>query len=184
MTLKELREKNSLSQAALAKSIGVSNSTVASVEAGRMKVSQKISDKVKEVYGEIIEQPAVKKVQEAGKKAEAAVNKTVESVRKVEEKAKTTRAKAKAAQEKAKATVAKAKTTAAKADKQVKKTASAAKKALPKKVNVVLQSPMGGEITPDTILAKVGNVDAVYIRIDENKAYWVNGDETGSVDLW
>ena len=111
MTLKELREKNSLSQAALAKSIGVSNSTVASVEAGRMKVSQKISDKVKEVYGEIIEQPAVKKVQEAGKKAEAAVNKTVESVRKVEEKAKTTRAKAKAAQEKAKATVAKAKTT-------------------------------------------------------------------------
>ena len=42
----------------------------------------------------------------------------------------------------------------------------------------------GGGITPDEIIAKVGPVDAVYVRVDENKAYWVRGDETGSVDLW
>ena len=60
----------------------------------------------------------------------------------------------------------------------VKKTA--AKKA----VEVIIQSPMGGNITPDEILAKVGKADKIYVRVDENKAYWVRGKETGSVDLW
>ena len=32
--------------------------------------------------------------------------------------------------------------------------------------------------------AKVGTADQVYVRVDENKAYWVRGEETGSVDLW
>ena len=77
----------------------------------------------------------------------------------------------------------------------VKKTAEkkpAAKKAAPKAapkaakkgVEVIIQSPMGGNITPEAILAKVGKADKVYIRVDENKAYWVRGKETGSVDLW
>ena len=64
----------------------------------------------------------------------------------------------------------------------------AAKKAAPKAakkgVEVIIQSPMGGNITPEAILAKVGKADKVYIRVDENKAYWVRGKETGSVDLW
>ncbi|MBQ5427621.1 MAG: helix-turn-helix transcriptional regulator [Oscillospiraceae bacterium] len=60
MTLKELREKNKLSQAALAKSIGVSPSAVASIETGKLKPSQKIADAVKNVYGESIEVPAAK----------------------------------------------------------------------------------------------------------------------------
>ncbi len=51
-------------------------------------------------------------------------------------------------------------------------------------VVVVIQSPMGGSITPEEIIKKTGSVDAIYIRVDENKAYWVRGDETGSVDLW
>ena len=49
---------------------------------------------------------------------------------------------------------------------------------------VVIQSPMGGSIAPEEVLAKTGPVDSVYIRVDENKAYWVKGEETGSVDLW
>ena len=49
---------------------------------------------------------------------------------------------------------------------------------------VVIQSPMGGSITPEEVLAKTGPVDSVYIRVDENKAYWVKGEETGAVDLW
>ena len=59
-----------------------------------------------------------------------------------------------------------------------------AKKPAAKAAEVIIQSALGGEITPEAILAKVGAVDKVYIRVDENKAYWVRGEETGSVDLW
>ena len=61
------------------------------------------------------------------------------------------------------------------------------------KKGVIIQSPMGGEITPDEILAKiktatkgtgVGKIDTIYVRVDENKAYWVKGKKNGSVDLW
>ena len=69
MTLKELREKNKLSQAALAKSIGVSPSAVASIETGKLKPSQKIADAVKNVYVETIEVPAAKEKKPAEKKA-------------------------------------------------------------------------------------------------------------------
>ena len=84
----------------------------------------------------------------------------------------------------------------AKADKVKKNVKSAAKKAEKKaeavktrakkapKTEVIIQSPMGGNITPEEVLAKVGEVDQVYIRVDENKAYWVKGEESGSVDLW
>ncbi len=68
--------------------------------------------------------------------------------------------------------------------------APAAKKAPAKKAAVkapaavIIQSPLGGEITAEEILARVGEVDKVYVRVDENKAYWVRGEETGSVELW
>ena len=60
----------------------------------------------------------------------------------------------------------------------------AAKKPAAKVAEVIIQSPMGGEITPEAILKKVGQVDTVYVRVDQNKAHWVKGDEIGSVDLW
>ena len=43
---------------------------------------------------------------------------------------------------------------------------------------------MGSEITPEDILAKVGIAEKVYVRVDVNKAYWVNGMDSGAVDLW
>ena len=61
--------------------------------------------------------------------------------------------------------------------------AAPAKKAA-KQPEVIIQSPLGGVITPAEILKKVGKVDEVYVRVDQNKAYWVKGDENGSVDLW
>ena len=76
--------------------------------------------------------------------------------------------------------------------KTTKKAASTPKKSQEKK-GIVIQSPMGGEITPDEILAKistatkgtgVGKVNTIYVRVDENKAYWVKGKKSGSVDLW
>ena len=68
----------------------------------------------------------------------------------------------------------------------VRKVAKPASKkpAAKKSAELIIQSPMGGNITPEEILAKIGKADKVYIRVDENKAYWVRGEETGSVDLW
>ena len=58
------------------------------------------------------------------------------------------------------------------------------KTAVKKPVEIIIQSPMGGNITPEEILGRIGKADKIYIRVDENKAYWVRGTETGSVDLW
>ena len=72
------------------------------------------------------------------------------------------------------------------AEKRAAEKKPAAKKPAPAKktAEVIIQSPLGGEITDAEILKRVGDVDKVYVRVDENKAYWVRGDETGSVDLW
>ena len=58
---------------------------------------------------------------------------------------------------------------------------AAAKKPVP---TVILQSPFGGEITVDAVKTLVGDVDKVYVRIDQNKLYWVKGKETGDTDIW
>lgn len=72
------------------------------------------------------------------------------------------------------------------AGKTTEKKATAAKKPAQKKAaEVIIQSALGGEITPEMILAKIGNdVDKVYVRVDQNKAFWVRGEEAGDVDLW
>ena len=69
-------------------------------------------------------------------------------------------------------------------EKAAEKKPATRKTAAKKTAEVIIQSPLGGEITGAEILARVGNVDKVYVRVDENKAYWVSGDEAGSVDLW
>ena len=54
-----------------------------------------------------------------------------------------------------------------------------------KKTAIIIQSPMGGNITPEQILSKIpAGSDSVYVRVDENKLYWVKGDENGAVDIW
>ena len=77
MKVKELREKYKLTQAALAKSLGVSSITISAVETGRTKVSKNLSDKIREVYGETVE-PETKR----GKTAEKAVAKKTRTARK------------------------------------------------------------------------------------------------------
>ena len=59
------------------------------------------------------------------------------------------------------------------------------KKPEEKKTKIIIQSPMGGNITPRQVLQKIpAGSDSVYIRVDENKLYWVKGDENGAVDIW
>ena len=53
---------------------------------------------------------------------------------------------------------------------------------------LIVQSVLGGEITCAEIIEKVteaaGDVDAVYIKPEENRAYYVKDGVPGSVILW
>ena len=121
MTIRELRAREKLTQAEFAKRIGIKPGTVSQLENGRMKVSDKIADRIWDEFGTEV--------------GEMADQKTV-------------------------------------------------KKPKASKLEIFVQSPLGGNITPEEILKKVGAAEKIYIRVDENKAYWVRGKETGSADLW
>ena len=78
------------------------------------------------------------------------------------------------------------KKTVRKAGRKAKEAAEMVEKTIKKAtLNIIIESPMGGSISTDEIAAKVPNgASAVYVRVDENKLYWVKGKETGSVDIW
>ena len=66
----------------------------------------------------------------------------------------------------------------------VKKPAAPKAKAT-KKAEIYVQSPYGGNITPEEILAKLPkDVDSCYVRVDQNTIWWVRGEETGAVVIW
>ena len=68
----------------------------------------------------------------------------------------------------------------------VEAAAKPTRKARATKLDIVIQSVMGGAITPEEIAAKVPK-DAVsaYVKVEENKIYWVNkAGETGDVEIW
>ena len=124
----------------------------------------------------------------------AAMSRTVSSIRAAEAK------KAEAAPAPAKKTIKakKAATVAVEEKKEAapakkpraKKEAAPAKTSKPKKATsskqtaIVIQSPMGGEITTEDILAKVGDVDKAYVRVDQNAIYWIKGEKSGAVNIW
>ena len=65
-----------------------------------------------------------------------------------------------------------------------------AKKPRKKAPTIVIQSIMGGEITVDEILIRIAaqaseqTVNSVYIKAEENRAYYVAGEEGGYIELW
>ena len=86
-----------------------------------------------------------------------------------------------------------AKKTAAKATRKAKGTVKAVETKVEKKVSkakaakleIIVQSPMGGNITAEEIAAKVPvGAESVFVRVDQNKLWWIKGEETGSVDIW
>lgn len=137
-----------------------------------------------------------KDVKAAGTKAKAAVKaaskKTADTAKKAEAAAKKATAKASAAAKKAddKAAAVKieAKKNTRKAAAKVKDTAGKAGKAIRAKTGmpeIIIQSPMGGNITPADIVSKLPKgVESVFVRVDQNKLWWIKGEETGSVDIW
>ena len=126
MTIKELRKEKGLTQARLGELLGVSQKAVAACEAGRMKVSAKMANGIREVYGVEVEAGEVKAAKRPVKKISAPP------------------------------------------------------------LEMYIQSPYGGNITPEEVAAMmpVGTV-ACYVRVDQNLIWWVRGDgETGAVEIW
>lgn len=135
---------------------------------------------------EVKEAPVNEKAAPAEEKAEP-VKKTKPAERKAKPedvKAEPADGKAEPAVKKAKPAENKTRPAAGKTGKNIKKEAPAAEKEMPIPCEVIIQSPVGSEITPEAILAKLGDVDKVYVRVDENKAYWVKGEQFGDIDLW
>ena len=208
MNLKELREKNKLTQAAFGSSLGVSGKAIYLIESGNMNLSKKLSDKIAEVYGEFIE-PTGRRAKAAAaraeKKADAIATDAAQALLDAEKKVDKRKRKAKAKVQADKPAVeavaeavaapveavaeavavpveAVAAAVAAPVEAAVEK--KARKRAAKPAVSVVIQSTMGGEITPEEICTRIGRADTVYIRVDQNKAYWVRGEEHGDIDLW
>jgi len=73
--------------------------------------------------------------------------------------------------------------------KETKKPARGNKKK-PVTPEIMIQSVMGGEITIDEILSRIAEqtgektVTNIYIKAEENRAYYTAGEESGSIELW
>ena len=147
---------------------------------------KKVEDAVKAIEEKAIatEVEVKKAARSTGRKAKAKVE---EAVAQVAEKVDAAAAAAEIEVGKAKA---KRTRKAAEAKEALVEVAEAAKKPARKartaKLDIVIQSVMGGAITPEEIAAKVPK-DAVsaYVKVEENKIYWVNkAGETGDVEIW
>ena len=140
-----------------------------------MATKKKVSEEVK---------ATAKKVADKATATEIEAKKTIRSAAK-QTKAKVTETKAKAEKKVAgKKADAKEVKVAVSATKATKKPA-AKKPAVKKPLNVVIQSKMGGSITPAEVAKKIPK-DAVnaYVKVEENKIYWTSDKDAGSVDIW
>ena len=123
MTIKELRVSRNLTQAKFAEMIGVDRSDLGKMENGKKNISDRVHDKIWEVFG-------VEIGVEEGKKL--------------------------------------------------------VKKVSVPKLEIYIQSPLGGNITPEEVAAKMPEgTEACFVRVDQNKIWWVRGNgETGYVWIW
>ena len=166
--LKKIREEKKQGKGEFAKSLGVTPMVYGRYESGTLKIPENIETAVKEMIF---------------KASDAAVAEKIE----VKKKARSTARKAKEAVEKATDAVVaneievkkKTRSTARKTKETVKAVVSE------KKTAIFIQSQLGGTITPEEVLKRIPEgCDQVYIKPEENKAYWVKGDESGAVELW
>lgn len=123
MTIRELRIMKNMTQSRMAELIGVNKSAIGHMENGRMNISDRIAEKIWEVFGVEVEDVSEKKL--------------------------------------------------------VKKNSAP-------KLELYIQSPYGGNITPEEVAAKLPEgTEACFVRVDQNKIWWVRGDgETGFVWIW
>ena len=184
MTHKELikiREEKKLKKGQFAALIGISAMMQGRYESGKVAIPDDIAKKV-------LALGAAKDAPDAEKKtAKDAEKKTVKDAEK-----KTVKdAEKKAVKGSEKKTAKDAEKKAAKDAVKTAATVAAAeegkKAADRKKKDTVLyiESQLGGRITMKEILQRIpAGADEVYVKPEENKAYWVKGEKTGDVDLW
>ena len=142
------------------------------------------------------EENAAAVIEETQEKAEEVKEKASKAKSKIKEAGIAIAAKAEDIKDAASATEIEIKKKSSKASRKVKETKASIKataektkkpvqKAKAIKMDIVFESSMGGQITPEEIAAKVPKgTDAAYVKMEENKIYWVKGTETGSVDIW
>ena len=174
--LTKIREEKKLSKSEFAKLLDITPMILGKYEKGSIKIPESLVEKLKT----LADAAAVAEIE-----VKKTARKTARTVKEAVEDAVQSDAAA-AAEIEVKKTAHKAgritKETAEKAAEAFKKTAKKAA-GIP---NIIIQSPMGGTITPEDIADKVPKKTAdVYVRVDENKLYYVleNG-ETGDVDIW
>ena len=147
---------------------------------------KKVEDVVKAVEEKAVatEVEVKKATRAAGRKAKAkleeAAEKAAEKVDAEAEVAEIEAGKAKARRTRKAAEAKEAVKTA------VEAAAKPTRKARAAKLDIVIQSVMGGAITPEEIAAKdPKDAMSTYVKVEENKIYWVNKKgETGSVEIW
>ena len=178
-----LKKAEETSISAAAKEFSVDRKTImkwkasANVTAGRIEVGKKarsagrnvketVSGKVDAVKGDV--KDAVDRAKLADEMASGKVK---------------ARSARKSAEKKEKAVQKAVRKSTEKSEKAARKH-SAKKKAV--KLNLVIQSPMGGDITPAQIALRLPKDAAdAYVRVDLNKVYYVlKSGETGSIDIW
>ena len=56
------------------------------------------------------------------------------------------------------------------------------------RVDLIIESTMGGQISAEEIIKRVrekrGDAAKIYVKPEENKAYFTYGDSVGHVELW
>ena len=201
--LTKIREERNLSKSDFAKLLGVTPMLLGRYEKGSCAIPEDIAKKLQDTA--VATEIEVKKTaRKGGRKAKEAAEAVAQSdpvvaaeiavkknTRKAGRKAKEVAAEVnEAVEDKVVAEEIEVKKTARKGARKAKETASATKESVKRKAagipNIIIQSPMGGYITPADIAKKVPkNTDDVYVRVDENKLYYVlkNG-ESGDVDIW
>ena len=212
--IKELRKRNDLSLKSFAESIGISGTSASLYESGKQNPGKKTLDKICEVYGVtkewLTEDELPKTAAPALEKVEKAVAPALEKVEKavapaLEEAKKTAAPESKKAEKAvAPADVKPAKTPAPAAEKAEIAVESAAAETVKEAQKVpggkkskkavepvvMIESAMGGQISMEEILKRVNEaVKAkehleIYIKPEDNKAYYSSEAGDGSIDLW
>lgn len=162
------------------------DTTVAEVKKTGRKAKAKVEETVEKVAdtAAAMEVEVKKATRATGRKAKAKVEVAVaQTTEKID--AAATAAEIEVGKAKAKRTrkTAEAKKAVATAVEEAQKPARRAKTA---RLEIVIQSVMGGAITAEEIAAKVPK-DAIsaYVKVEENKIYWVDKKgETGAVEIW
>lgn len=122
MTIRELRLSRKMTQAQFAALIGVDRSDLGKMENGKKNVSDRVADKIWEVFGTEVRTEEKKPV----------------------------------------------------------------KKVRAKKTEIYIQSPYGGNITPEEVEKRMPEgTEACFVRVDQNLIWWVREDgDTGAVEIW